>query len=732
MATLSDVNATLKDIGKEQEKTTAALQTVADRIFAQMEAEEKARLRDLNNRSRREGDRNSFGGTSTIGAMGAGLGSGIGDIFKGFGAAGAGIGAFFLGLAGAEAIMGKFGDGENLKNLLTNLAGGLGAFSVPSILALGGLFAAGSLFGGVGKFGGFKGGFGIAAIGFGISAFLVELSAADALIARWGGDGSSLSTFLTNIGNGISSLTGQNMGALGALFAAGGLFGFVKGFGGAFKGGFGIAAIGAGIAAFFTELAVADAIIQKLGSTGEFLGNFTKTISEVIASFGAIDGTVFASLFVAGGVFGAVAGPAAAGKATIGIAAIGAGIAAFFTALAGGDYAIEKMQATGKSLKVLVGNIIDSINLFDGKTAAVIGGLIATGGIFGPAMIGATVGIAAIGTALGLFFAGIGAGDAMITAMSNLTGGQPGEGFKNLLVNTVDGIKKFAELSDMPDLSGLGASLVSLSAGLVAFFATDGIAKLGAAGNEILAQIGGVFDSLFGTDIEGELRKGIIDRLIEGLEPLKTLDPAVITQMDVLGQALDSLVDSFTNLANLNTGNVTDGLASMLKGVATVLAVKKNLIEGGVYDGIGLGNIRDIDFGAGLENFTDEDKEIIENGVRRLRESLGVVTSGGGGLEGNVGNGSSSSSSSASVSDIVNAVTQDVSIVKISDEVLTALTTALMQKDYLERTASSSPSGGVYTDARTTNNVANTSTGIAMDMGSTVDILDGGFAIGRR
>ena len=64
--------------------------------------------------------------------------------------------------------------------------------------------------------------------------------------------------------------------------------------------------------------------------------------------------------------------------------------------------------------------------------------------------------------------------------------------------------------------------------------------------------------------------------------------------------------------------------------------------------------------------------------------------------------------------------------------IVSSITTDLMQRDYRERVESSTASSGVYTDARTTNNVANTSTGIVMPMGTTVDILDGGFAIGRR
>jgi len=641
--TLKDINDTLKSNHEESKEENRLAREDLANFLADMQkkmAEKSrkdqtdatnARLKDLENKRESVQSKGLIGNTlSGAGDAGAGIGAGIGDIFKGLGLAGAGIGAFFLGLAGAEAIMSRFGDGENLKNLLTNLAAGLGAFGTPSILALGGLFAGAALFGKVAGVGGaFKGGIGIGLIGFGIAAFLTELSVADAIISKFG-DGSSLAILLKNIGDGIGSLTAVGAAGLAGLFAAGGLFGAIADPKTTGKATIGIAAIGAGISLFFTALAAGDMAIAEMGATGTFLGNFATTIADVIDKFSAVSGGALAGLFVSGAIFGAIAGPATTAKATIGIAAIGAGIAAFFTALAAGDMAIGAMEATGANLKTLVGNVVDSIMLFTPEAAAVIGGLIgvgaAGGALFAPAMIGATVGMGAIGAGIGFFFAGIGAGDAGISALANLTGAQPGEGFKNLLINTVEGIKKFAELKDMPDLSGLGDSLKSLSGGLLAFFATDGIAKLGAAGNEVLASIAGVFDSLFGTNVKDDLKKGIIDRLIEGLEPLKNLDPLIITQMDTLGQALDSLVASFTGLGNMDVGDPEAGLTKMLKGVATILAVKDNLINGDVYNGIGLGNANDIDFGKGLKNFTEDDMATISAGVSRLYAAMNVPT----------------------------------------------------------------------------------------------------------
>ena len=64
--------------------------------------------------------------------------------------------------------------------------------------------------------------------------------------------------------------------------------------------------------------------------------------------------------------------------------------------------------------------------------------------------------------------------------------------------------------------------------------------------------------------------------------------------------------------------------------------------------------------------------------------------------------------------------------------IVSSVTTDLMQRDYKERTASSTPSGGVYTDARSTNYSSVSAPSYVLPMGPAVDPLDPGYATRRR
>ena len=387
MSSLKEISSKL---GTNQNTAYDVLNRIEGILSAQEERAKKAeqgRLREYEKQIEAGKKKQSTGGTGSgvtysspsgiLSGAGFGIGAaaaGLGGLAKGAGALGAGLGAFFVGLAAAEGIMEKFGDGENLKNLLTNLAEGLGAFSNDSLLALGALFAGGALFGMVP--GGAKGNmFGIAALGAGLAAFFVEFSAADALIQKYGGDGSSITAVVKNIGDAVSTLVDNGSAtALAGLFAVGGLLGALpNGVKTTAKSAIGIAAIGAGIAAFFTALSVGDIAISKMQSDGTAIAAVVGSIGGIIKDL--VDsgtGEKFAGLFAAGAIFGAFTGTGTKLKATIGIAAIGAGIAAFFTALAGGDVAISAMQATGESFKTLATNIVEGIGVFTGESAAVI------------------------------------------------------------------------------------------------------------------------------------------------------------------------------------------------------------------------------------------------------------------------------------------------------------------------------------------------------------------------
>ena len=148
--TLAEINNTLKEQKTFLERTANGLDLLAR--FAQeqhnragdAEEERREQKRKESQIIQTQNVQNNVSGVGGIlAAPGVGIGAalgGLGALAGGLGTAGVGIGAFFLGLAGAEAIMTKFGNGENLKALLTNLAEGLSAFSGPQFLALGSLF----------------------------------------------------------------------------------------------------------------------------------------------------------------------------------------------------------------------------------------------------------------------------------------------------------------------------------------------------------------------------------------------------------------------------------------------------------------------------------------------------------------------------------------------------------------------------------------------------------------
>ena len=147
-------------------------------------------------------------------ALGTVLSAGIifpGKTAKGLAAVGIGLGGFILGLAGSDKLMQMInGDGgENVKNLLQNLAEGLGAFSTKSFVALGALLGTGALFGAIPGGAAVAGGvaIGIAAIGAGIGAFLLSLGGVTKFASLFGIDGTSLKVLLKNMAEGLNELT---------------------------------------------------------------------------------------------------------------------------------------------------------------------------------------------------------------------------------------------------------------------------------------------------------------------------------------------------------------------------------------------------------------------------------------------------------------------------------------------------------------------------------------------
>jgi flagellum-specific peptidoglycan hydrolase FlgJ len=233
----------------------------------------------------------------------------MGGIGKGISLAaiGLGIGGFFTGIAAGGAAVQALGGSKGVKDMLVDLAEGLGAFSGTSFLALGALLGTGMLFGayaGVGK--SLKGAVGMTAIGAGIGGFLIGLSGAAAIVGLFGG-APALKDLLVSLGEGLGAFSEGSLLALGSLFAAGAIFG-VTGLAG--PAAIGIGLIGVGIGAFLVGLSGAAAIIDSFGG-GPKLKDLLVNLAEGLGAFSEIS---------AGNL----------GKLALAIPAFGVGMLAFF------------------------------------------------------------------------------------------------------------------------------------------------------------------------------------------------------------------------------------------------------------------------------------------------------------------------------------------------------------------------------------------------------------------
>ena len=222
----------------------------------------------------------AFSGQSLI-ALGGLLGAGalfgvVGGLktsFKvavGMTAIGAGLGGFFAGLALADAGASFLNsDGSTIKALMVNLAEGLGAFSGPSMIALGTLLGTGAVFGAVSPAIAGQAALGMTAIGAGLGGFFAGLALADKGAGMLNSDGSTIKALMVNLAEGLGAFSGPSMAALGTLLGAGMLFGAAGGPAVAGMAAVGMAAIGLGLGGFFAGLAVADKGIDLMTGDGE-------------------------------------------------------------------------------------------------------------------------------------------------------------------------------------------------------------------------------------------------------------------------------------------------------------------------------------------------------------------------------------------------------------------------------------------------------------------------------
>lgn len=584
-------------------------------------------------------------------SKGLGLGGIAGILASGglaLGAIGLGIGGFFAGIAAGSAGVDYLNtDGQKLKNLMINVGEGLKGIapalneldaSTWTALLGSALFTVLS-----GPIGQIKIGTGLTALGFGIGGFFAGLAAGDGAIKGMEDylgsqiTGSNLKDMMTTMGEALNAftLTKDQAVQLGTLMAATGVAAFFA----PKKTLLGIGALGAGLGIFFTALATADASMAWLSqenatATGASLATMMENLSIALGNFSLTEAQATA--------LGAVAATSlfVPGKTVIGMSALGAGIAGFFTSLAIGDWASEKL-GTGTGLRFIMENLATGLKAFDTTHLTALGGLLGAGAIFGvvagPAGAGGTIiGMSAVGLGIGGFMAGIAAGDALIKLLSS-EGSTPGEGIKNLLVNTARGVKEFTTI-DYKALKGSAAGLSQLGIGLTAFFGGTAAGSLidtvssFAEGVESAFYKG--FNFLFGTSF-GENDKTLFEKIISDIEPLSAGSSNLQSAADgltTLTGALDKFYDSFAKIGNATLGdNFAKNVGKMLKDIGRVLSAigdgvdgQNNLLAGGIWDNpTRWGGLSDnVDFGKGLMGITDADIKALSEGSTKIINAL--------------------------------------------------------------------------------------------------------------
>ena len=381
------------------------------------------------------------------------------------------------GIAGLENMFGKFFADLKRSSLEENRESGKGkaaeqtgrASGSPKAQKSGGglLSGLGSLknLGFLGSLGAVAGGITLGAIGIlkalgpagvGLGAFFIGLAGAEAIIQKFakGDAGAGIKNLLINLSEGLSSFSSKAFIALGTVLAAGVLFP-----GKTMKG---LAAVGIGLAGFFTALAGSDKLIQMMDGDGG--ANLKVLLTNIAGGLDAFSTKSFLALgaAMAGGALISLF-PGGAQAASLGLAAIGLGIGAFITGLAGISKLGAVLGVDGSAFKVLVTNIaggLASLNQIEGEGLLKKIGAIA--GI-GPALFAAMVGTGGVQLVDGLV-------DGAKKVMNFLFGTDLKDQKttrKNMIRDMVDSMKPLQELPD-----NLGQKLETIGSALSKFMVT--------------------------------------------------------------------------------------------------------------------------------------------------------------------------------------------------------------------------------------------------------------------
>ena len=344
-----------------------------------------------------------------------------------------------------------------------------------------------------------------------------------------------------------------------------------------------LGALGFGIGAFFTGLALGDKAQSMIGTDMSATKKNMITLGEAFAETPAKGLLAMGAAAAIGAKFGSM-------KGALKMGFFGAGLGAFFAGLALGDKGAAMLDTDGSSLKDMMIGLGEGLNAFSGKSLLALGGLIAFGSAFGSA---AVVGLPLLGTGLALFFAAFD-----LAALA----GVDGSGLATMLGNMALGLAPLTELDGL-NLIAVGTGMAALGGGMVALMGAKGLAS-------VIDFVSGLFTS--------DDKDDIFTKIYKSLQPLSTLNAANLTGIGNISGVIDGLADSLDRLISVDFDDVNDSIADFGKTMAYAIPMLAAMKGMGTTDGkpyvVGEGwfdGQKRLDFSPGLNSFSNEDVQMM-------------------------------------------------------------------------------------------------------------------------
>ena len=406
----------------------------------------------------------------------------------------------------------------------------------------------------------------------------------------------------------VAPVTDKGSGGGGGMFSGLKKLGFLGGLG-MLASGIGSAAgkilaglgpAGVGLGAFFLGLAGAEAIIKRFASAdaGEGIKNLLINLSEGLGSFSKKSFIALGTVLAAGVLFP---------KSTVkGLFAVGAGLAGFFTGLAGSDKLIKMMDGDGgANLKKLLKNLGEGLEAFSTKSFLALGAAMAGAALialFPGGTLAVTGGIAGMGIGLAAFIGAL-AGISKLGAVI----GVDGSAFKVLMGNFAGGLSELGKIEGeglLKKVTSLGLVGPALVAAITGFTAAQGIDGLINGAKKIIN-----FVTFGKADLKDQAttRKGMIRDLVDAMKPLQEIPSNLGNQLDTLATSLTKFMLSFNKIAsNLNVEKFGETFLVLGETLAMTRNLVYNMANGGEFKKPGLLNKIAGLFGGGKIDFGPE------------------------------------------------------------------------------------------------------------------------------